>query len=137
VAAYLRIGELVRQRCAPGDVVLVGEVGAMAYALPEQVILDSSGINSPAVYCARKADRERSLAAGITNPSAEGTRAWVLKIVDQFKPSYIATHGLFLHSRSIIRDPRIREAYHRLSLDMPGGRAYLVLEQNEDLESRE
>ena len=128
VAAYLQIAELLRERCAPGDVILVGEVGAMAYAMPEQVILDSSGINSPAVHRARKADRERSLAAGIADPPAEGTRAWVLEIIERFEPRYIATHALFLHSRSIMTNPTIRAAYSRLPLDIPGGSAYLVLE---------
>ena len=137
VSAYLQIGELLRERCAPGDAVLVGEVGAMAYALPEQMILDSSGINSPAVYRARKADRDRSLAAGIADPPPEGTRAWVLEIVEQYQPRYIATHALFLHGRSIVTNPTIKAAYHRLALDMLDGSAYLVLERSENPSSRE
>jgi hypothetical protein len=129
VEAYLRIGELLRQRCQPGDVVLVGEVGAMAYAMPDQIILDSAGINSPAVYRIRKADRERSIAAGIANPSAEGTRAWVLEIVEQFEPRYIATYGGFLHGSSLVTNPKITQAYRRLRLDVPQAGAYLVLER--------
>jgi len=135
VEAYLRIGELLRERCAPRNVVLVGEVGALAYALPEQVILDSSGINSPAVYRARKADRDGSLAASIADPPPEGTRAWVLEIVEEFKPRYIATHALFLHGRSIVTNPTVKATYHRLPLDMPGGGAYVVLERNDDARS--
>ncbi len=78
VPVYLRIGDLLGQRCQPGDAVLVGEVGALAYALPEQFIIDSSGINSPAALRARNEDRSRLLEQGIARPLPEGSPQWVL-----------------------------------------------------------
>jgi hypothetical protein len=105
----------LRSRCAPGDVVFVGEVGALAYGLPEQVILDSSGINSPAVLRARTADRDRLRAAGVADPLGEGSPAWVRDVIGRFRPRYIVTWGPWLHIATITRDPSIMRSYHHLT----------------------
>ncbi|HUU99054.1 MAG TPA: hypothetical protein VM487_25250 [Phycisphaerae bacterium] len=132
VRAYLRIAELLRGRCASGDVVLVGEVGALAYALPEQVILDSSGINSPAVFHARKADHERLRAAGIVGPVPEGSPAWVLALVGRFQPRYIVTYRPWLHICPIIENiPAFNREYRRIGADLPGLGNYFILERVE------
>jgi len=129
VAEYLHIGEIIAERSEPGDVVLVGEVGAMAYAMPEQTILDSAGINSPAVYEGRRRDRERSLEAGVSNPMGEGTRSWALELIEKHEPRYVATSIQFVHGRSLVNDPRIIAKYRRVPVDLANGAEYLVLER--------
>jgi hypothetical protein len=124
--AYLAIGRFLRSRCAPGDVVFVGEVGALAYALREQVILDSSGINSPQVLRARQADHARLSAAGAA-PSSEGSVAWVLAVIDEFAPRYVVTYGPWLHLRELAAIPRMLRRYRRL--DMRAYPDYVILER--------
>jgi len=131
VPVYLRIGDLLGQRCQPGDAVLVGEVGALAYALPEQFMIDSSGINSPAALRARKEDRSRLLAQGIARPSSEGSPQWVLELVDRFEPRYIVTYGPWLHVQEIMGVPGIARAYRRVGSDIPGLEHYFILERGE------
>ncbi len=115
VQTYRATADALRSRCAPGDVVFVGEVGALAYGLPEQVILDSSGINSPAVLRARIADRDRLRAAGVADPLGEGSPAWVRDVIGRFRPRYIVTWGPWLHIATIMRDPSIMRSYHHLT----------------------
>lgn len=131
VPVYLQIGDLLGQRCRPGDAVLVGEVGALAYALPEQFIIDSSGINSPAVLRARKEDRSRLLAQGVARPSPEGSPQWVLELVDRFEPRYIVTYRPWLHVQEIMSVPEIARAYRRVGSDIPGLEHYFILERRE------
>ena len=128
-AAYLAIADLLRPQCAPGDVLFVGEVGALAFALPEQVILDSSGINSPAVLRARRADFERLSAIGAA--SREGSVEWVAAVVDEFAPRYLVTYRLWMHIRDLASVPHIQRQYQMLELpDYPG---YIVLERLPDV----
>ena len=132
VPVYLQIGDLLGQRCRPGDAVLVGEVGALAYALPEQFIIDSSGINSPAALRARKEDRGRLLARGVARPSPEGSPQWVLELVDRFEPRYIVTYRPWLHVQEVMSVPGIAKTYRRVGSDIPGLERYLILERGED-----
>ena len=136
VQAYLRIADLLRSRCAAGDVVLVGEVGALAYALPEQVIVDTSGINSREVFLARQADQQRRGNPGRRGPAVEDSPALVIELVDRFKPRYIVTYWPWLHIREIMQVPRIRSTYRFVRLDMPSAKEYVVLERRERSETR-
>jgi len=132
VRAYLQIGKLLRQQCAPGDIVLVGEVGALAYALPDQVILDSSGINSLAAFRVRKADQDRLRAAGILGPIPEGSPNWVLDLVARFQPRYIVTYRPWLHICAITENiPAFNQDYRRIAADVPGLSDYFILERVE------
>jgi len=130
VRAYLRIAELLRPRCAPGDVVFLGEVGALAYGLAHQRILDSSGINSPEVLHARKADRAHLRAAGIVGPAREGSPVWVLAVVDRFRPRYIVTYRRWLHIETITEHvPSFNRTYRRIAADVPGLGNFFVFER--------
>lgn len=129
VGAYLQLGDLLRERCAPGDVLLVGEVGALAYALPEQFIVDSSGINSPEAYEARKEDRARLRAAGVRYPSPEGSPVWVLALIARYEPDYIVTYRRWLHIQKLMRIPAIEQAYRRVDFGVTGLDDYFVLEK--------
>jgi hypothetical protein len=129
IHAYLEIADNLRQRCIPGDVVFVGEAGARAYSMPAQIIVDSSGINSPAVYRARLTDRERLIATGRPFDLAEGSPAWVYDVIKQCHPRYVVTYGAWLHMGTLIRDPQVMSAYHRLPI--PGLDDYVVLERTD------
>ncbi|HVP10692.1 MAG TPA: hypothetical protein VMV94_05825 [Phycisphaerae bacterium] len=125
--AYLEIADILRPRCAPGDTFLVGEVGALAYALPKQVILDSSGINSPAVLRARQADLDRLRTTGKRYDIPGGSPAWVFDVIERFKPRFIVTFKIWMHIDTLMGDPRIMSAYQRLAI--PGLDDYFVLER--------
>jgi hypothetical protein len=74
----------------------VGEVGAVAWALPEYTIIDSSGINSPRVRELRAADRERLDTLG-AKPADEGSDEWVRQVLREFEPDWIVSLPRFLH----------------------------------------
>ncbi len=130
VRTYLAIGNFLRERCDPGDYVFVGEVGALAYTLPDQSILDSSGINSPEIYQERKADLARQQASAGSELRAQDSPAWVLNVISRYQPRYVITHRPWLHIRHIVTVPLVRDAYRRITLNVPGMENYYILERN-------
>jgi hypothetical protein len=132
VQVYLALGEWLGERCAPGDVILAGEVGALAYAMPAQAILDSSGINSPEVLEARSDDSARLRALGVIEPRPEGSRDWVVSIIARFAPRYIVTYRPWLHVEELPEIPWIRGRYHRLVFDNRELNDYFVLQRRDD-----
>ncbi len=129
--AYIDIGLRLEERSQPGDVILVGEVGAIAYTLMDRVIIDSSGINSKQVYQARTEDRERLIQSGIADPLPDGSVGWVVQLTGNLKPSYIVTHRNFLHSRELANEPGIGKKYRRIMMDDPALDDYYILEKHE------
>ncbi len=116
-AAYLEIGAWIAERAKPGDVVFVGEVGVLGYALLEQVVVDSSGINSPEVFKLRR-DELVELRKDATEPvSPEGTWRWVQTTIDQLEPEYIVTKYPWLHIGKIEDSAGHQALYKRTGPD--------------------
>lgn len=122
VAAYERIGEILDPLVRPGDRVLLGEVGALGWALPEAVILDSSGINSPEISALRAADLAQHPGEG---RPGEGTAGWVRAAVASERPRFIVSWHAWLHLDELTRDPAFTAQYRCIPLDGLDG--YLAL----------
>lgn len=111
---YLALGEELAASTAPGAKVFLGEVGAMAWAMPKQVAIDSAGINSPRVYAARRADHARLLAAGKQGDLREGSLDWVREIVSTTEPALVVTYIPWLHIEALARDAEFAARYERM-----------------------
>lgn len=121
---YLAIGYWLRARMLPGQTVLVGECGALSYALRGYHILDVSGLNSPEIY----------RICSITNDPADRrprfmTMECELAVLQDRRPDYIAEYPLFFHIDQLIQVPWFRENYRRLDLGDPLLADYLVFER--------
>jgi len=127
VPSYLIIGQWLRGKCGPADVVLVGEVGALGWALLDQRIIDSSGINSTEAYSARLADRTR---LGL-RASPEGSPAWVAELIRTTDPRYIVTYSRWLHLTELRSQPWFSSVYRRAELPFSNLGRYWVLERFE------
>ena len=126
-AVYMRIGAWLRPRCRPAERVLVGEAGALGYALLDQPIVDSSGINSLAIYELRKRDQALQRARGVTPIDPEGSRDWVLAALQRFEPRFVVSYLPWLHMADLLQDPRVLRDYVRLAV--PEANDYVVLER--------
>ncbi|HKY32123.1 MAG TPA: hypothetical protein VJV23_06275 [Candidatus Polarisedimenticolia bacterium] len=89
----------------PGDSVLVGEVGVIGYLLPGRVILDSSGINSPALLAMRRGRSETDL-------------SWTRDVIETMHPDYITTSILYLNMRQLMHEEWFQSAYERIDLPL-------------------
>ena len=112
--SYLRAADWVRGHGgAPGQSVVVGEVGALGWALPEFRVVDSSGINSRAVYQALLADHlrleEQARRSSIPIPP-DGSAAWVWQILRE-RPDWIVSLKRFLHLTEIESTPEFQKSY--------------------------
>lgn len=118
--AYGEIGAFIAQRARPGDVVFVGEVGVLGYALLDQMVIDSSGINAPEVFALRRDDlaalRKRSAARPV---SPEGTPRWVEQVIHRFAPRFITTKYPWLHIGKIEDGAAFQALYRRVGPDNP------------------
>ncbi len=128
-AAYLEIGHWLEQRCEPGDVVFVGEAGVLSYVLEDQVIIDSSGINSPEVFRFRYEESEGLRKTGERAPSPEGTYRWVTRTIRTLDPTYIVTKYPWLHIGKVEELDWFQEQYVRVMLDAEELREHRVFER--------
>ncbi len=129
-AAYREIGAWIADRAQPGDVVFVGEVGVLGYALLDQVVVDSSGINSPEVLVLRRdelTELRKSAPPGTVSP--EGTWSWVKKAIDQCEPNYVVTKYPWLHIGKIEDSASFQALYGRVGPDNPALLDYRVYER--------
>jgi hypothetical protein len=127
VREYEQIGEWLKTQARPGDRILVGEVGALSFALMDFPVRDSSGINSPEILRLHRADQERRLAAG---QAAESAR-WVKEVIQRFQPEWIVTWHRFLHLEELAQDPDLRSRYVRVKPPLPNLDHFFVLERQE------
>jgi hypothetical protein len=150
-ASYLRAADWVRgYGGAPGQSVLVGEVGALSWALPEYRVVDSSGINSRAVYEARLADRldlekraaggkqaldgnqalgGKQVGAGRNPIPPDGSAAWVWQLLRD-RPEWIVSLKRFLHLMEIENMPEFRKSYHLVhTIENPPAQAVLIYQR--------
>ena len=127
--AYFEIGGWIAQRAQPGDVVFVGEVGVLGYVLMDQVVVDSSGINSPEVFALRRDDlaalRENTPEGPV---SPEGSWQWPKQVIEQLKPKYIVTKYPWLHIGKIEDSAAFQARYTRAGPDNPMLLEYRVYE---------
>ncbi|MBN1866276.1 hypothetical protein JW916_03190 [Candidatus Sumerlaeota bacterium] len=109
---YLEAAGWIRAHALPGASVLVGEVGAVAWALPECRVIDSSGINSDRVLRARRADRVRIERSGarLRIPDS-GTPEWVREVIRAERPDYLVTVDTFLHLDTLRAEDWFKETY--------------------------
>lgn len=117
-AAYLEIGAWIAERAQPGDVVFVGEVGVLGYLLLDQVVVDSSGINSPEIFVLRRDELtalRRDAPARAMTP--EGTHRWVQQAIDQLEPKYVVTKYPWLHIGKIEDGASFQALYTRVGPD--------------------
>ncbi len=129
-AAYTEIGAWIAERAQPGDVVFVGEVGVLCYALLDQVLVDSSGINSPEVFRLRRDELVQLRAdapAGSVTP--EGTWRWVKQTIDDLEPNYVVTKYPWLHIGKIEDSAAFQALYRRVGPDNPMLLDYRVYER--------
>lgn len=122
---YLEIGQWVATQAQPGDKVLVGEVGAVGYALMDFEVLDSSGIAAPEIYRLRLDHHERQLQAGQQPDSAQ----WVKAVIARFRPYWIVTWYKFLFLHDLSRDSQIVAHYRRVFPPLPGKEEFFVLKR--------
>lgn len=127
---YFTIGKLLGERCRPEDKVLVAEVGALAFVLPNQEVIDSSGINSEEVYRMRLADRARLVRAGLAEPE-DGSTEWIVSLIAQSKPRFIVSYFPWLHMEELGQTPAFEAEFHRVFQGEPGLHDYYVWERNE------
>ena len=127
--SYLRGAGWVRERGAPGQRVVAGEVGALAWALPEFRVIDSSGINSRAAYQARLADHlrlEKEAAGSSVSIPPDGSAAWVWQILRD-RPEWIVSLKRFLHLVEIESTPEFQKSYHLVhTIENPPAQAVLI-----------
>ena len=128
-SAYLEIGQWIAERAETGDVVFVGEVGVLGYLLLDQVVIDSSGINSAEVFAIRRAElaalRENTPEGSI---SPEGTWRWPKQVIDELKPKYIVTKYPWLHIGKLEDSASFQTQYTRVGPDNPMLLEYRVYE---------
>jgi hypothetical protein len=100
---YEVAGRWILNDSKPGDKVLVGETGVIGYLLPDRIILDSSGINSPEIYKMRRGRAE-------TDPQ------WTRDVIEVLRPDYITTSISYLNIRAISEEPWFTSRYKRVEL---------------------
>ena len=128
--SYLRAADWVRGHGgAPGQSVVVGEVGALGWALPEFRVVDSSGINSRAVYQALLADHlrleEQARRSSIPIPP-DGSAAWVWQILRD-RPDWIVSLKRFLHLMEIENTPEFLRSYRLVhTIENPPAQPVLI-----------
>jgi hypothetical protein len=128
--SYLNAARWVRGHGgAPGQSVVVGEVGALGWALPEFRVVDSSGINSRAVYQALLADHlrleEQARRSSIPIPP-DGSTAWVWQILRE-RPDWIVSLKRFLHLMEIESTPEFQKSYRLVhTIENPPAQAVLI-----------
>jgi hypothetical protein len=128
--SYLNAARWVRGHGgAPGQSVVVGEVGALGWALPEFRVVDSSGINSRAVYQALLADHlrleEQARGSSIPIPP-DGSTAWVWQILRE-RPDWIVSLKRFLHLMEIESTPEFQKSYRLVhTIENPPAQAVLI-----------
>ena len=116
-AAYHEIGAWIAERAQPGDVVFVGEVGVLCYELLDQVLVDSSGINSPEIFALRQAEYDGMLADDPETATPEGTWRWVQQAIDDLEPDYVVTKYPWLHIGRIEDSAGFQALYERTGPD--------------------
>ena len=116
-AAYLEIGAWIAERAQPGDVVFVGEVGVLGYMLLDQVVVDSSGINSPEVFVMRRDELVELRKTAPDEASPEGTWRWVKQTIDELEPNYVVTKYPWLHIGKIEDSASFQALYTRVGPD--------------------
>jgi hypothetical protein len=109
-ATYLQAAQWVRTRAARDESVLVGEVGALAWALPDLRVVDSSGINSRAVYEARLTEHKQSSEKGADAFSIEGSARWVWLILRE-QPEWIVSIPRYVHLAELAQKPEFQRLY--------------------------
>jgi hypothetical protein len=114
--AYQITGTALRPLLRPGDSILVGEVGAISWALPEAHVIDSAGLVSPKVIDLAK----RAGGATDTGGGATLTRL----IIDEMQPDFIASQWRFLALEEVRDEPWFTESYVQLE-----GQAFGVFDQ--------
>ena len=131
--SYLNAARWVRERGAPGQSIVVGEVGALGWALPEFRVVDSSGINSRAVYQALLEDHlrleEQARRSSIPIPlslSPDGSAAWVWQILRE-RPDWIVSLKRFLHLMEIESTPEFQKSYRLVhTIENPPAQPVLI-----------
>lgn len=116
-AAYLEIGAWIAERAQPGDVVFVGEVGVLGYMLLDQVVVDSSGINSPEVFELRRDELTELRRTAPESVTPEGTHLWVQQTIDKLEPNYVVTKYPWLHIGKIEDSASFQALYTRVGPD--------------------
>jgi hypothetical protein len=127
VKDYLEIGHWVATQARPGDKILVGELGAVGYALMDFEVLDSSGITSPEIYRIRREQREQGAGEGRDRDTVD----WVKAVIARFQPDWIVTWYNFLFLEDLARDPKILAQYSRVFPPLPGKDQFFVLQRQE------
>ena len=127
--AYLEIGTLLQKRCAPGDVVFVGEVGVLSYMLMEQTMIDSAGINSPQISRFIAEDLESLRAAGVAESGFDNHWAWVTRTIKEVEPDFIVTKYPWLAIGKVSELDWFEEQYRRIEFENGALAEYYAFER--------
>lgn len=107
--AYRLTAEALRERMAPGESVLLGEIGAMGWYLPDMRIIDGAGLVSPAVFEVLRADFVSMRAEGIDSLTARP--AATLEILRRERPDFISTRDWYMNMKILRDDPEFQRDY--------------------------
>ncbi|MBN1475142.1 hypothetical protein JXA47_00160 [Candidatus Sumerlaeota bacterium] len=102
--AYEIAAGALRARMRPGDSILVGEVGAISWFLPEARVIDSAGLASPEVVRLARRVGGQQLAIG-------GGAALTRLILEELEPDFISTQRRFLGIGELRGEPWFTERY--------------------------
>jgi arabinofuranosyltransferase len=102
--AYETAAGALRERMRPGDSILVGEVGAISWFLPEARVIDSAGLVSPEVVRLARRVGGIELAIG-------GGAGLTRLVLEDLEPDFISTQRRFLGLGEIRTEPWFTERY--------------------------
>ena len=110
--AYFQAAQWVREHGRAGQTVLVGEVGALGWALPDFRVIDSSGINSKLVYKTRLEDAKRIERDHLNLREPDlGTADFVRQVIAETKPEFLVSIEVILHLDTLRNDPNFLRDY--------------------------
>jgi hypothetical protein len=102
--AYEIAAGALRNRMQPGDSILVGEVGAISWFLPDARVIDSAGLVSPEVVRLARRVGGQQLAIG-------GGASLTRLILEELEPDFISTQRRFLGVGEFRDEPWFTERY--------------------------
>lgn len=111
---------------AAGDGVLVGEVGVFAYVLKDASIIDSSGINSPAVYAIR-----RKYKSGSNDTEKGALPGWVEEVIQSLEPEWILSLPQFVGMEAVVANPSLLPDYELIAGPAPAKGGLVVMRRRD------
>ena len=107
----------------------VGEVGVLSYMLMEQVMVDSSGINSPQISKFIAEDLESLRAAGVDVSDPAVAWKWVTRTIKVVEPAFVVTKYPWLAIGMVSELDWFGEQYKRIEFENEALADYYAFER--------